>query len=121
MIGVLLATFTACTWGSISVLEARVSRALGGPSAVAWIFGFGLLVIMPIALIHGIPDASTSSWVWAGVASFSPAMRFSRSTSAWFFSSASGVKRGRTLRKSPSAILVSLFIAPVRKPLPSGL
>jgi drug/metabolite transporter (DMT)-like permease len=70
VIGVLLATFTACTWGSISVLEARVSRALGGPSAVAWIFGFGLLVIMPIALIHGIPDASTSSWVWAGVASF---------------------------------------------------
>ena len=30
VIGVLLATFTACTWGSISVLEARVSRALGG-------------------------------------------------------------------------------------------
>jgi drug/metabolite transporter (DMT)-like permease len=70
VIGVLLATFTACTWGSISVLEARVSRALGGSSAVAWIFGFGLLVIMPIALIHGIPDASASSWAWAAVASF---------------------------------------------------
>ncbi|HEY3613309.1 MAG TPA: DMT family transporter [Gaiellales bacterium] len=70
MIGVLLATFTACTWGSISVLEARVSRALGGPSAVAWIFGFGLLVILPIGLIHGIPNASASAWAWAGVASF---------------------------------------------------
>ena len=70
MIGVLLATFTACTWGSISVLEARVSRALGGPSAVAWIFGAGLLVITPIALIHGIPDASASAWAWTGVASF---------------------------------------------------
>jgi drug/metabolite transporter (DMT)-like permease len=70
MIGVLLATFTACTWGSISVLEARVSRALGGPSAVAWIFGFGLLIILPIALIHGIPDASRSAWLWALVASF---------------------------------------------------
>jgi drug/metabolite transporter (DMT)-like permease len=70
MIGVLLSLFTACTWGSISVLEARVSRALGGPSAVAWIFGFGLLIILPIALIHGIPDASRSAWIWAGVASF---------------------------------------------------
>jgi len=70
MIGVLLACFTACTWGSISVLEARVSRALGGPSAVAWIFGFGLVVVLPIALIHGIPDASRSAWLWALVASF---------------------------------------------------
>ena len=32
-----------------------------------------------------------------------------------------GVKRGRMFRKSPSPSLVSLFIAPVRKPLPSGL
>ena len=69
MIGVLLATFTACTWGSISVLEARVSRALGGPSALAWIFGVGLVVIVPIALIHGIPDASAGAWAWAMLAS----------------------------------------------------
>ena len=68
LIGVLLATFTACTWGSISVLEARVSRALGGPSALAWIFGVGLVVILPIALIHGIPDASAGAWAWAMVA-----------------------------------------------------
>jgi drug/metabolite transporter (DMT)-like permease len=69
VIGVLLAAFTACTWGSISVLEARVSRALGGPSALAWIFGVGLLVIVPIALVHGIPEASASAWAWAMVAS----------------------------------------------------
>jgi drug/metabolite transporter (DMT)-like permease len=69
VIGVLLATFTACTWGSISVLEARVSRALGGPSALAWIFGTGLVVILPIALIHGIPDASAGAWAWAMVSS----------------------------------------------------
>lgn len=70
MIGVLLATFTACAWGSISVLEARVSRALGGPSAVAWIFGFGLVVILPIALVDGVPDASGSAWLWVAIASF---------------------------------------------------
>ncbi len=68
LIGVLLATFTACTWGSISVLEARVSRALGGPSALAWIFAVGLVVILPIALIHGFPDASAGAWAWAMVA-----------------------------------------------------
>ena len=69
MIGVLLATFTACTWGSISVLEARASRALGGSSALAWIFGVGLVVVLPIALIHGIPDAGAGAWAWAMVAS----------------------------------------------------
>jgi probable blue pigment (indigoidine) exporter len=68
VIGVLLATFTACTWGSISVLEARVSRALGGPSALAWIFGVGLIVVLPIALIDGIPHASAGAWAWACLA-----------------------------------------------------
>jgi drug/metabolite transporter (DMT)-like permease len=68
LIGVLFATITACTWGSISVLEARVSRALGGPSALAWIFGAGLVVILPIALIRGFPDASGGAWAWAMVA-----------------------------------------------------
>jgi drug/metabolite transporter (DMT)-like permease len=65
VIGVLLATITACTWGSISVLEARVSRAIGGPSALAWIFGMGLLVVLPLALWHGIPDAGGGAWAWA--------------------------------------------------------
>jgi hypothetical protein len=40
---------------------------------------------------------------------------------AWLASKASGVKRGSIERKSLFSILVSLFIAPVRKPLPSGL
>ncbi len=68
MIGVLLATITACTWGSISVLEARVSRAIGGPSALAWIFGVGLVVVLPFALAGGIPDAGAGAWAWALVA-----------------------------------------------------
>jgi drug/metabolite transporter (DMT)-like permease len=68
LIGVLLATVTAVTWGSISVLEARVSRALGGRSALAWIFGVGLVVVLPVGLIHGIPDASGRAWAWALVA-----------------------------------------------------
>jgi drug/metabolite transporter (DMT)-like permease len=68
LVGVLLATFTAVTWGSISVLEARVSRALGGQSALAWIFGVGLVVILPIALFRGFPDASAGAWAWAMLA-----------------------------------------------------
>jgi len=67
LIGVLLATVTAVTWGSISVLEARISRALGGPSALAWVFCVGLLAVLPIALIHGVPDASAGAWAWAMV------------------------------------------------------
>jgi drug/metabolite transporter (DMT)-like permease len=67
LIGVLLASVTAVTWGSISVLEAKVSRALGGPSALAWVFCVGLVVILPIALIHGVPDASAGAWAWAMV------------------------------------------------------
>ncbi|MDP9255155.1 MAG: DMT family transporter [Actinomycetota bacterium] len=70
LIGVLLATVTAVTWGSISVLEARVSRALGGPSALAWVFCVGLLAVLPIALIHGVPDASAGAWAWAMVSAF---------------------------------------------------
>jgi probable blue pigment (indigoidine) exporter len=68
LIGVLLATVTAVTWGSISVLEARVSRAIGGRSALAWIFGVGLVVVLPIGLVHGVPDASGGAWAWALVA-----------------------------------------------------
>jgi len=66
-VGVLLATITAVTWGSISVLEARVSRALGAQSALAWVFGVGLAVVLPIALIRGVPDASGGAWAWAMV------------------------------------------------------
>ena len=65
--------------------------------------------------------SSQASAICAGVAFFSAAIRFSRSTSAWFFSIASGVNRGRILRKSFSASRVSLDMTPVRKPLPSGL
>jgi drug/metabolite transporter (DMT)-like permease len=67
LIGVLLATVTAVTWGSISVLEAKISRALGGPSALAWVFLVGLIVVLPIALIHGVPDARAGAWAWAMV------------------------------------------------------
>jgi drug/metabolite transporter (DMT)-like permease len=67
LIGVLLATITAVTWGSISVLEARISRALGGQSALAWVFAVGLVAILPIALFHGFPHASAGAWAWAMV------------------------------------------------------
>ena len=57
----------------------------------------------------------------AGVAFLRSPIRLRRSTSAWFAFIASGVKRGRMLRKSFSASLVFSFIAPVRNPLPRGL
>src|ERR1035438_8498850 len=48
-------------------------------------------------------------------------MPASRSTSALFALRASGVKRGRVLRKSELSSLVFSSIFPVRKPLPRGL
>ena len=45
----------------------------------------------------------------------------SRSTSAWLALRASGVKRGSDARKSLLASSVCSVMAPVRKPLPSGL
>ena len=49
------------------------------------------------------------------------ATRLSRSTKAWFFSIASGVKRGSDVAEVVVPELGVLVIAPVRKPLPSGL
>src|SRR5436309_2865689 len=45
----------------------------------------------------------------------------SRSVRAWLALSASGVKRGRVLRKSELSNFAFSSILPVRKPLPSGL
>ena len=56
-----------------------------------------------------------------GSPSSAAAIGASRSTSAWFALRASGVKRGTMLRKSSLANEVFSSIAPVRKPLPSGL
>lgn len=78
-------------------------------------------VVPGIGTIQGLCASSQASTICAGTACLAAATRPSRSTNAWFFSIASGVKRGRMLRKSPSASLVPLLVAPVRKPLPSGL
>ena len=50
--------------------------------------------------IQGFWASSQASAICAGVAPFRSAMLPSRSTSAWFALRASGVKRGRMLRKS---------------------
>jgi hypothetical protein len=60
--------------------------------------------------------------IWPGVAPLRCAILDKRSTTAWFWSSASGVNRGMVLRMSLLASkLVEALTVPVRKPLPSGL
>ena len=57
------------------------------------------------------PDFNTqASAIWAGVAFFRSAMVPSRSTRAWFAFRASGVKRGRVLRKSVLSNFVSEYL-----------
>ena len=73
-----------------------------------------------IGTIHGSRARSQASATWAGVAPIRPPIPRSTPTSAWFACRASGVKRGRTFRKSDASNAVLWSIAPVRKPLPSG-
>ena len=65
--------------------------------------------------------SSQANAIWAGVAFFSPAIRLSRSTTAWFALIASGVNRGLRLRISDLSKVVLSSILPVRYPRPSGL
>src|SRR5580658_575263 len=79
------------------------------------------LVVPGIGTIHGFCASSQASAICAGVAPFCLAILPRRSTTAWFAFRASGVKRGRVLRKSllPNFVFSSIF--PVRNPFPRGL
>ena len=79
------------------------------------------LVVPGIGTIHGFWASSQASAIWAGVAFFRFAISPSRFTSAGSPCRASGVNRGRVLRKSVLSNFVFSSILPVRNPLPSGL
>jgi hypothetical protein len=71
--------------------------------------------------IHGFWASTHASAIWAGVAFFRSAIAPIRSTRALLALRASGVKRGRVLRKSELSSVVLSSIFPVRNPLPRGL
>ena len=71
-------------------------------------------VVPGIGTIHGFWASSQAIASWAGVACFCAAILPSRSIKAWFALSASGVKRGRVLRKSELSKVAFSSILPVR-------
>ena len=75
-------------------------------------------VVPGIGTIQGFCASSQARAIWAGVAFFRPAIAPSRSINASFAFRASGVNRGRVLRKSVLSNVVVSSIFPVRKPLP---
>jgi hypothetical protein len=74
-----------------------------------------------IGTIQGFCASSQASAICACVASLRRAMAASRSTTAWLAVRFWVEKRGMLARMSEPANAVSWSIAPVRKPLPSGL
>src|SRR6266567_4651678 len=78
-------------------------------------------VVPGIGIIHGFCASNQANAICAVVAFFICAILPSKSINAWFALRASGVKRGRMLRKSLLLILVFSFILHVRNPLPNGL
>ncbi len=79
------------------------------------------LVVPGMGTIHGFCARSHANAICAGVADFWAAIRPSSAISVWFALRASGVKRGRLLRKSELSNTVCSSILPVRKPRPRGL
>jgi hypothetical protein len=79
------------------------------------------LVVPGMGTIQGFCANSQASAICAGVAFLRSPICFKRSTSAWLAFIASGAKHGKMLRKSFPDSLMFSFIAPVRKPFPSGL
>jgi len=78
-------------------------------------------VVPGMGTIHGFFASNHASAICAVVAPYPPAIRANNSTSAWFAARASGVNRGRLLRKSLASNFVLASILPVRNPRPSGL
>jgi drug/metabolite transporter (DMT)-like permease len=72
VIGVLGGLLAAFMWGSSTVVAARSTRMIGSQQALAWVFVFGTVLSIPLALgIDGIPtDAGGRAWAWAVLGGF---------------------------------------------------
>ena len=103
---------------SISRRSCCGQRDVGGRQVVIEMLN---LVPPGIGTIHGFWASNQASAICAGVMFLRAARSFRKSTTLKLASSASGVKRGKSFRRSfGSSNFMSLVILPVRKPCPSG-
>src|SRR5271166_820582 len=109
-------------------IVAKASSISRRSSAVSWRSAArrlssrcSILVPPGIGTIQGFCTSSQASAIWAGVLRLRAARSFRKSTTLKLASIASGVKRGKSFRRSfGSSNFMPLVIPPVRKPCPSG-
>ena len=60
-----LAAVTAITWGTMEVIFLKAAKGIGAFSLVLWLAIMGTVVALPIAMLTGRPEGSTSELVGA--------------------------------------------------------
>jgi len=66
MIAILGGLGAALMWGTATLCTSRTSRQLGAGSVLAWVMLSGLVVVLPLALVEGVPstlDAEVGGWL----------------------------------------------------------
>ncbi|HUO71284.1 MAG TPA: DMT family transporter [Solirubrobacteraceae bacterium] len=66
MIAVLGGLGAACAWATSTLCSSRSTRLIDPPSVVAWIMLVGLLITVPLAAVHGVPESlhgSALTWL----------------------------------------------------------
>jgi len=68
LIGIAGGIATAVFWGASAVAAAQASRMIGTRVALAWVYLFGLVLIVPLAVSVGVPDVGADRLAWHAVA-----------------------------------------------------
>jgi drug/metabolite transporter (DMT)-like permease len=67
-VAVVFGLLCAASWGSSSIFGARASRTYGALATTFWVQVAGLVFVLPLALVQGVPDASRQDWLLASIA-----------------------------------------------------
>jgi drug/metabolite transporter (DMT)-like permease len=71
----------ALSWGSSSIFGARASRTYGALATTFWVQVVGLILVLPLAVVRGVPDAPAKDWLLAGIAG----VAYLTGSAAWTF------------------------------------
>jgi uncharacterized membrane protein len=70
VVGILGGLGAAICWGTSTFCSSRSTRMIGSPAVLGWVMSIGFLIVLPIALVRGLPtDISTENAFWLFVAS----------------------------------------------------
>jgi drug/metabolite transporter (DMT)-like permease len=57
MLSLVAGLAAAFCWGTATICSSRSSRMLGAETVVAWVMAIGLVILLPVALVEGVPAA----------------------------------------------------------------